>query len=212
MICPLCAAPQGPAFRAHERDYFDCPGCGLVHLQPSLRPSAGEERAEYELHENDPADPEYRRFLSRLSEPLLARLRPGSSGLDFGSGPGPALASMLEEAGHSVALYDPFFAPDRAVLSRQYDFVTCTEAAEHFFAPAREFELLFSLLRPGGLLAVMTEVLQPGRDFARWHYPRELSHVCFYRAGTWDWLGTRHGASLERPHPNVAIFERLSLA
>ena len=35
-------------------------------------------------------------------EPLLARLGPASHGLDYGCGPGPALATMLREEGHGV--------------------------------------------------------------------------------------------------------------
>ena len=62
-------------------------------------------------------DAGYRRFLSKLADPLMARLAPGARGLDYGCGPGPALAAMLREAGHEVALYDPFFAPDPAPLS-----------------------------------------------------------------------------------------------
>jgi hypothetical protein len=48
-------------------------------------------------------------FSASLAGPLLARLAPASQGLDYGCGPGPALAAMLAEAGHAVALYDPLF-------------------------------------------------------------------------------------------------------
>ena len=43
------------------------------------------------------------RFLGRLAEPLVERLDPGASGLDFGCGPGPALAAMLTRRGYTVA-------------------------------------------------------------------------------------------------------------
>ncbi len=82
--------------------------------------------AHYLHHENHLDDPGYRRFLSKLADPLLARLPAGSKGLDYGCGPGPALAAMLREAGHQVALYDPFFHPDLTPLERSYDFETCT--------------------------------------------------------------------------------------
>ena len=36
----------------------------------------------------------------------------GVEGCWAGCGPGPALAEMLREAGHTVATYDPLFAPD----------------------------------------------------------------------------------------------------
>ena len=44
---------------------------------------------------NDPSDPDYRKFLSRLSNALLPHLKIRSQGLDFGAGPGPALALSL---------------------------------------------------------------------------------------------------------------------
>ena len=49
------------------------------------------------------------------------------SGLDFGAGPGPALAAMMSEDGFDVAIYDPFFQPDAEALQRKYDFITSTE-------------------------------------------------------------------------------------
>jgi taurine dioxygenase len=68
--------------------------------------------------------------------------RRGRGGWIMAADPGPALAAMLREAGHEVALYDPFFAPDPAPLAAIYDFVTCTETAEHFHDPRAEFARL----------------------------------------------------------------------
>ena len=115
--------------------------------------TAEEEGARYALHENNPNDPRYRKFLSKLVDPLLDRLPPGSVGLDFGCGPlfgdcdAPAVAAMLRDAGHSVSLFDPNFAPDRAALTRTYDFITATEVVEHLHHPADEFDRLDGLLR-----------------------------------------------------------------
>jgi len=62
------------------------------------------------------------------------------------------------------------------------------------------------LLVPGGVLAVMTEVLMPERDLATWAYARDPTHVCFYRPETFRWIAELLGAELTRPHANVAIF------
>ena len=75
----------------------------------------------------------------RLWDELRPRLPEGARGLDYGAGPGPALAAMIEEDGYSAALYDPLFHPDEAVLSDSYDFITCTETVEHFATPAPTF-------------------------------------------------------------------------
>jgi 2-polyprenyl-3-methyl-5-hydroxy-6-metoxy-1,4-benzoquinol methylase len=142
-----------------------------------------------------------------VATPVAEILNPGASGLDYGSGPGPALSVMLAERGFSVALYDPFFAPDAEVLERTYDFVTCTETAEHFFHPAEEFSRLRRLLRPGGLLAVMTEVLRDEASFADWWYLRDPTHVSFYRPETFEWLARHHGWSHRFARRNVILLQ-----
>ena len=192
--CPLCRQSDCPPFsQVDGRHYFRCPRCELTFLHPQQLSASDAERAHYNLHENDPDDPGYRAFLDRLASPLCEHLKSGSEGLDFGCGPGPALARMLEQRGHLMAVYDPLFAPDTTVLARQYDFVTCTEVVEHFHQPAKEFELLISLVRPGGLLAIMTSLLHERIDFQKWHYRRDPTHVCFYHQQTFLWLARRHG-------------------
>lgn len=177
-------------------------------MDPAHRPERAAELAHYRTHRNDPADAGYRAFLSRLLDPLLTRLPPGAVGLDYGSGPGPTLGVMLAEVGFQTALYDPFFAPDVEALLRSYDFITCTEVAEHFFEPGAEFQRLDALLLPGGWLGLMTEVLRDGRSFGDWWYARDPTHVCFYRPQTLEWIASRFGWRLEVPHPNVALFRK----
>lgn len=207
--CPLCGATGvRPFAQAHGRRYLECPACGLVHVAPEDRPTPEAERAHYATHENDPDDPRYRAFLDRLALPLAARLPAGAEGLDYGCGPGPALARMLEERGFRVSLWDPFFAPDDDALRRAYDFVTCTEAAEHFFHPGAELARLDGLLRPGGWLGVMTELPREDRPLERWRYARDPTHVSLYRPATLEWIAARFGWALERPHPDVALFRK----
>jgi SAM-dependent methyltransferase len=188
--------------------YWRCGACLATFLDPCLRPSAERELAEYRLHRNHETDIVYRQFLSRLTVPLLERLPAGRQGLDFGCGPEPVLATLLREAGHSVALYDPFFRPDRAVLERRYDFIACSEVVEHFHHPASEFKMLDDLLEPDGYLAVMTQFQTDDARFADWHYRRDLTHVVFYRAHTLAWLAERHGWRCEFPVRNVALMRK----
>ncbi len=197
MRCPVCEGPDGRPFQVvGDRAYGRCTRCEATFLFPEQRPSLEAERAEYALHQNTDA------FLARLATPLLQRLAPAQHGLDFGCGPGPVLAAMLREAGHTVALYDPLFHPDGAVLGTTYDFITCTEVAEHFHAPAAEFRRLDTLLRPGGWLALMTRFQTDDARFAHWHYRRDPTHVVFYREATLRWLARQHGWQCEVPCPN----------
>lgn len=207
--CPVCRAtvPQ-PFASITGRDYWRCTVCAARFLDPRQRLAREAERALYLLHANDPADAGYRRFLSKLVGPLLARLPTDARGLDYGCGPGPALAAMLREAGHEVALYDPLFQPDRAPLRATYDFVTCTETVEHFHHPAEEFEHLMALVRPGGWLAIMTCFQTDDARFARWHYRRDPTHVVFYRETTLRDLASARGWSCHVPCKDVALMQR----
>ncbi len=198
---PLLTDPQGRAYRR-------CETCLATFLDPVHFLTADAEHAHYLTHENDVDDPRYRSFLDRLAGPLLARLQPGSRGLDYGCGPGPALAAMLAEAGHGVALYDPFFAPDADVLAGNYDFITCTETAEHFHRPGEEFARLASMLAPGGILAVMTMFQSGDERFQAWHYRLDPTHVVFYRPETFAVLAERLGLECEVVARNVVFLTR----
>lgn len=205
-ICPLCRISEGTPFHQDSRDYFRCPICLLVFVLPDAFLSPGDEKAEYDTHQNSSSDPRYRRFLSRLFLPLSLRLSPGSSGFDFGSGPGPTLSVMFEEAGHSMEIYDPFYAPDIAPLQKQYDFITASEVAEHLHHPRRELERLWSCLKPNGSLGIMTKRVIDREAFSRWHYKDDLTHVCFYSIETFQWLAAHWDATLTVPENDVVLF------
>lgn len=208
---PPCRLCHAGALRVREtvagQLYLICALCEATQLAPQHLPPRAVEEEQYRLHENDPADAGYRAFVARVVDPLAARLAPASCGLDFGCGSGPAGAELLRERGHHVALYDPLFAPDDSLLGRQYDFILCCEVAEHFHHPAREFALLARLLKPGGLLAVMTGFETPDQDFARWHYRRDPTHVIFYRRASFRHLAALHGWNVDFPASNVAILQ-----
>ena len=187
------------------RDYWRCDFCEATFLDPGQRLVAEEELAHYRHHRNDPDDPRYRRFLAKLADPLLTKLRPGMVGLDYGCGPGSALAAMLREAGLEMSLYDPFFEADRAVFDREYDVITLSEVAEHLFDPASDFGRLDRLLKPGGWLGVMTCFQTDDDRFAHWHYRRDPTHVVFYRPATLQVVADQQGWRLEIPSKDVAL-------
>ncbi|WP_018525730.1 class I SAM-dependent methyltransferase [Alkalispirochaeta alkalica] len=216
--CPVCDHSRvSPFMELPPRNYWRCPGCTATFLDPAQHPSPREELQRYDRHNNDGDDPRYRAFLHRLADPLLERLdrsaRAGTlpapaRGLDYGSGPAPVLAEIISAAGHSVACYDPFYAPSQAPLQERYHFITCCETAEHFHAPAREFSRLASLLLPGGILGIMTEFQDDDSRFARWYYRLDPTHVVFYREKTFRSLAHRHHWEIEVPRKNLVFFRR----
>ncbi|HMN67137.1 MAG TPA: class I SAM-dependent methyltransferase [Bdellovibrionales bacterium] len=205
VICTLCGS--GAAKPIEPPAYFHCRDCDLRFLDPVRHLTPDLEKPRYEMHENKYEDPAYRRFLSAISSPLLERLPQGSLGLDFGSGPSPVLARILTEGGLPTEVYDPYFANDADKLKTRYDFVVSSEAIEHFYRPGEEFKKLKNLVKPGGLLAVMTHIYQDGIDFQDWYYRRDPTHVAFYSAKTLAWICEGFGfATLEILGPRVALF------
>ena len=208
--CPVCRADTcKPLMTIEQQAYWHCPTCLARFLDPSQRPTRNAEYKHYQLHNNDPSDAAYRTFLSKLATPLLEKLTPGLSILDYGCGPGPALAQILSEAGHQVALYDPFFYPDPTPLNQTFDVITCTETAEHFHDPAAEFSRLDQLLRPGGWFGVMTCFQTDDTRFANWHYRKDPTHVVFYRPETFHHIASLHNWQCEIPAKDVVLMRKL---
>ncbi|WP_237060760.1 class I SAM-dependent methyltransferase [Microbulbifer sediminum] len=190
------------------RPYHQCARCALVFVPADFHLSAAAERAYYDLHENSLDDSGYRQFLSRCADPLLEVLPPASRGLDFGCGPAPLLARMLSSAGHSVALHDAYYAPGSSVLEESFDFIVATEVVEHLSAPGDVLELLWSRLRQGGLLALMTKLVISPERFASWHYIRDPTHICFFSKHTFAWLAEHLGAGLEYADRDVVFLRK----
>ncbi|WP_189429276.1 class I SAM-dependent methyltransferase [Alishewanella longhuensis] len=209
-VCPLCQNTQTEIFSQDpQRLYLQCQRCQLVFVARQHLLTAEQERQHYLLHNNDLQDPGYRQFLSKLAKPLLAMLGKGAKqGLDFGCGPGPLLAQMLTEAGHQMQLWDPFFANNPAALQQQYDFISCTEAIEHFVNPATEWQLWLQLLRPAGMLAIMTKCYPDATAFSSWHYKRDPTHISFFSEQTFYWLAQHYNLQLAFPTNDVVIFRK----
>jgi 2-polyprenyl-3-methyl-5-hydroxy-6-metoxy-1,4-benzoquinol methylase len=172
--------------------------------------SAAEEKAEYDLHRNDPSDPAYRRFLGRLFRPVQEVLQPESEGLDFGCGPGPTLSVMFEEQGHTMTVYDPFYADDPSALARSYDFITASEVVEHLHHPRDVLEDLWSRLRPGGTLGLMTQLVLTREAFASWRYINDKTHVCFFSRPTFEWLAAQWHTEVVFADRDVVLFHKTS--
>jgi SAM-dependent methyltransferase len=207
--CRLCGSEQVEQFFSEaRRSYLRCCNCALVYVPPRYYLSREEERVEYDLHRNDVDDPGYRHFLSRLAEPLRQRLYPSSRGLDFGCGPAPALAAMLGESGFEVSLYDSFYYPDSAALQGPYDFICATEVAEHLHHPGLVLEQLWSALRPGACLGIMTKLVLDRDAFSRWHYKNDPTHVCFFSADTWHWWAEAHSSRAQLIGADVILLDK----
>ena len=208
-MCPLCHNPSQIDFHEDKRrKYLRCPKCFLVFVPEEFHLNFEAEKAEYELHENHIYDPGYRKFLKRIFEPLTKQLSTKAKGLEFGCGPGPALAEMFKEADYSVDLYDLYFYPNEYVFKNNYDFITSTEVVEHLRHPRQVIESLWKILKPSGWLGIMTKLVTDQQSFKNWHYKNDQTHICFFSKKTFEWLANELKANLEFHGKDVILLQK----
>lgn len=179
-------------------DYFHCPRCDFIFVEEGGVPTEEEQRQEYRKHDNTRENAGYVSMLEAFVEKCVSPYRASvSTVLDFGCGPGPVLAELLQEAGYEVDLFDPLFFPDKTYRKRQYDLITATEVIEHLRDPMESFKHLKEVLRGKGKLAVMT-LFHPGdaQRFKTWWYRREASHISFYSRVTIEYMARELGMNL----------------
>jgi len=207
--CPLCREP-GPYAAAtdiRKRPHRLCRRCRLLFAEESHLPAPEAERARYATHRNGPHDAGYVAFLRQALDPALPRLAPGMRGLDFGCGHTPTLSVLLAEDGLHCEDYDPYFFPDPP--AGPYDYLFATEVVEHFFHPAESWAQMVRLVKPGGLMVVMTAPWESLEAFASWGYASDETHVAFYHPETMEWIRRQFGFDrLERFHGRVFLFTR----
>ena len=185
MNCLLCQTGS----HLFEVDTFVCPKCKLIFKNPANFWSHEQDVARYTTHNNNSSDQGYVDFLAKLIVPLTPLLPRKFNALDFGCGPGPTLSLLLQKVGGNVENYDPIFFPDAHLLIPElYDVVTSTEVVEHFKEPYQNWETLTSLVKDGGLLAIMTLLYSNEINFKSWWYKNDNTHVVFYQKETMDYL------------------------
>jgi len=215
MNCPLCGFDNiFKYFKKTEKNgnikiFFKCKTCELVFLDPRFHLLPEEEKNIYDFHQNSPENKGYISFLKKLADPLILKLKRNSTGLDFGCGPGPTLDTILKNKGHEVFNYDPYYFPNRSLLKSKYDFITCTEVAEHFYQPKSEFLLFDNLLKENSsYLGIMTQILPEETDFNNWWYHRDPTHVSIYSLNTFLWISEWMGWKMEIPENGVVIYSK----
>lgn len=214
MQCTLCGNIRNSLIYSeentskNERYYYRCSECDLIFVPSCCHIEPEEEKKRYDQHENDSADERYRAFLNRVFKPMVMRLEPAGYGLDFGSGPGPTLNIMFEEAGHKMNIFDIYYANNQHVFSEKYDFITATEVLEHLSKPGYELKRLWNCLKPGGYLGIMTKFSSDNNHFSTWHYKNDDTHIAFYSKATFKWLGYKWNTIPEFFGSDTVLFQK----
>lgn len=203
--CTLC---HTPLLNRIDDQFFGCTTCGGLVKHPDLFPGWQEEKERYLLHNNDVNDPNYQRFTAPISDFVIKHYSAKDKGLDFGSGTGPVITRVLRDSGYDIDTYDPFFAPDEAVLQRTYDYIASCEVFEHFFDPCREITRLRGLLKAGGRLIVMTLLYHDHIDFENWFYRKDMTHVFIYRPETFRHIAASFNFCIEQMTSRLIVLRK----
>lgn len=208
MLCLLCAHPAQSA----ELQTYDCEHCGLKFKDPASFITPAEEAIRYSHHNNDSSDEGYRKFLNKLVTPLQNFLPAGQfNHIDFGCGPEPTVSLLLQSSKVQSRNYDPQFYPDNDLLTKNfYDVLTSTEVVEHFRNPANDWNLMISLVKQNGIMAIMTQLLKDETKYTDWWYKNDPTHIVFYRKKTIDMICRIHNLDLLFcDQQSVMIFKKL---
>ncbi len=208
MSCPLCGSPGEPFYRSPKNEFLSCPTCQGLFRPPGQLPDKQQERNRYLLHQNHPEDKGYLDFVAPILETVRNRYPTGARGLDFGCGHTPVISEILNRDGYVMDIYDPVFFPDRCFEEKTYDFIVCCEVMEHFHHPAREFDLLSSLLNETGNLICMTSLFSDSIDFESWYYKNDLTHVFLYRVESLEYIASNCDYSGVTSEGKLVIFSK----
>lgn len=186
MNCKVCGSSNLNLIGCKNK-YYHCNECEAIFSDLEEIIPLDEEKKRYEGHDNNHQNEGYvkmfKDFIEDVIEPHI-NLGEINDVLEFGCGPGPVLADLLEGRNLNVDLYDPFFFPKRVFADQKYDLITATEVFEHFSDPIKEMKLLISHLKKGAYLAVMTSFHPGPENFEDWWYKWDSTHIVFYNQKT----------------------------
>lgn len=155
--------------------------------------SKSDEKAHYDCHQNDSKDKEYQKFVSPIVNSVQKDFKSSHKGLDFGCGKDSAIIFLLRKNGYNIIGYDYYYDNNPKTITKNYDYITCSEVIEHFQNPIAEFKKLYEMLNPGGKLYCMTELFSETMNFDEWYYKNDPTHVFFYSEKTIEWISGHFG-------------------
>jgi SAM-dependent methyltransferase len=178
--------------------FHECFTCELIFKDETNYPSINLELKQYNFHQNDIDNIGYVNFLTNFIDTAVIPFIQFGKALDFGSGPNPVLSKILIEKYHfECDIYDKFYANNLSYLDNKYDLITLTEVIEHLSNPVQVFQTFNKILKPNGILSIMTLFHEKNRQkFSDWFYIRDVTHLTFYTPKTIEFLGNLTGFNL----------------
>lgn len=212
MTCKICFSHTKKYSDPHSsKTYTHCLNCQCIALEPSFWVSKKDERNQYDQHKNSLENEGYVKMFEDFLDFFWKDIVPESPFvLDFGSGPTPVLATLLQRRGALVTCYDKFYHPDTSFEHHHYDLITSTEVFEHLENPLETLRHLTQHVKNKGYIAIMTLFHDNSMEiFWKWWYRRDPTHIVFYTPLTLQYLAKQCGLALiKTDDKRIALFQK----
>lgn len=193
-----------------EYKYQICKNCNFIYRLEKYHLEENEEFDFYSKHKNSIEEESYRNYLSKFIDEAIFPFIKSGDALDFGCGPGPVLAHILEKNGFNCSIYDKNFYNNDDNINKKYDLIVSTEVFEHFVNPLEEITKLTSLLNKNGIISIMTMFRPSIEEFHNWWYRRDYTHISFYDLKTFDYIKEKFNLrELYTNNKNIIVLQKI---
>jgi hypothetical protein len=203
MKCKICNT-KTVSFEDNQlkKIFHHCPSCELIFLDKEFYVGNDNEKKQYDHHNNSLENEGY---VKMFEDFLNYFWKDFNNVLDFGSGPTPVLATLMQKRALHVEHFDKFYQTDEIYKNKTYELITSTEVFEHLENPTQVLKLLASHLKKDGTIAIMTLFhTNKQEDFLKWWYRRDPTHITFFTPKSIETMAKECGLEVTK-HDNKRI-------
>ncbi len=192
MNCKVCGSEDITLYvRNKKREFLRCSLCELVFVPEKFFLTIAQERTRYELHDNSIENKGYTDFLDKVVAIITERFPVDSTILDFGSGAGAVLGTLLHKKRYSCESYDPLFNIQCNDGAKTYDIIVICEVIEHLRLLQDDLAFIKKRLKPHGTVIIRTQLYPDAENFLKWWYIQDLTHINFFSPITIDFVASQ---------------------
>ncbi len=192
MNCKVCGSGDIALYaRNKKREFLRCSRCELVFVPEQFLLTTAQERTRYELHDNSIENKGYADFLEKIVTVIMERFPVEYTILDFGSGAGAVLGTLLHKKGYSCESYDPLFNIQCNDSTKTYDIIVICEVIEHLRLLQDDLAFINKRLKPNGTVIIRTQLYPDAAEFLKWWYIQDLTHINFFSPLTIDFVASQ---------------------
>lgn len=181
MKCRLCQSEKCVVFCSDtNREYLFCNTCGFVFVPKKSFLTKSNEKERYGLHDNSINNNGYVSYLETIAEELKRIPLSHPEVLDFGCGKEAVLTDVLKKRNIACHAYDPMYKQYQKIPDSIFDIVVICEVIEHVRDLTSEIKLLKRLIKPNGYLFIKTEFYSDLKNFNKWWYTKDLTHINYF--------------------------------